>query len=138
MTETGGTAWAQTIYYPFLHASLYGRGVSLKTQSDCPSYDAGQYGETSYLEAVATCDDAARTLTVLAVNRSPSEEIALDVSAAGFPDLKTTEHIVLRGDDLKAVNTAAQPRRVVPESLPPESTAALPPLSWNVFRYRYS
>ena len=138
MTETGGTAWAQTIYYPFLHASLYGQGVSLKTESDCPGYDAGQYGETSYLEAVATCDDAARTLTVLAVNRSPSEEIALDVSAAGFPDLKTTEHIVLRGDDLKAVNTAAQPRRVVPESLPPESTAALPPLSWNVFRYRYS
>ncbi|GGE25883.1 hypothetical protein GCM10011391_00320 [Pullulanibacillus camelliae] len=27
MTQKGGEAWKQTIYYPYLHASLYGRGT---------------------------------------------------------------------------------------------------------------
>ena len=30
LTENGGRAWRQTTFYPYLHASLYGRGVSLR------------------------------------------------------------------------------------------------------------
>ena len=137
MTEPGGKAWAQTIYFPFRDASRFGRGIALKTAVDCPSYDAGQYGETPYLEAVAVFDDEKRELTVFAVNRSEDEEIALDLAAAGFPALKGASHIVLRSDDRLAVNTASQPERVTPEKLPLSETAMLPPLSWNVLRYRY-
>ena len=34
MTEPDGKAWRQTIYYPFLHASRYGRGVVLQPLLD--------------------------------------------------------------------------------------------------------
>ena len=30
MTRNGDGAWAQTIYWPFLHASKYGRGTALR------------------------------------------------------------------------------------------------------------
>ena len=137
MTETGGRAWAQTIFYPFRDASRFGRGVSLKSKLDCPTYDAGQYGETPYLEAVVTCDDAARTLTVFAVNRAETESLALELSAESFPTLQKTAHTVLRSDDRLAVNTADTPDRVTPEALPPAAETLLPPLSWNVIRYTF-
>ncbi len=135
MTEQGGRAWAQTIYYPFRDASRFGRGTALRTEIDCPAYDAGQYGETPYLEAVAVFDDAQRTLIVFAVNRSEDEELTLDLAAAGFQTPVCVAHTVLRSDDRLAVNTAEQPARVVPEALPLEGAAVLPPLSWNVLRY---
>jgi alpha-L-arabinofuranosidase len=40
MTETGGPAWKQTIYYPLLYASLYGRGEALNVAVDVATYDA--------------------------------------------------------------------------------------------------
>ena len=135
MTETGGRAWVQTIFYPFLHASLYGRGLSLRTEVDCPTYDAGQYGQTAYVEAIALYDDAAETLCVLAVNRA-EKEVSLALAGDGFSVLSPVEHLVLRSDDLNAVNTADAPDRVRPEALPAASAPVLPPRSWNVLRFR--
>ena len=135
MTETGGGAWAQTIFYPFLHASLYGRGTALRTAVDAPAYDAGQYGQTPYLEAIAIRSEDEKELCVLAVNRA-EEALTLALDAEGLPTPRLTEHLVLRCDDLKAVNTCARPDRVVPEALPVTDGPALPPLSWNVLRYR--
>ena len=34
MTENGGEAWAQSIYYPYLYASKYGRGKTLRSPED--------------------------------------------------------------------------------------------------------
>ena len=138
MTETGGGAWVQTIFYPFLHASLYGRGVSLRLKADCPSYDAGQYGSAPLLEAAAVWDAQAREIRVFAVNRSQSEALTLEPEAEGFSRLEPVEHLVLRSDDLKAVNTAAQPDRVAPEALPLTEQIVLPQCSWNVLRFRVS
>ena len=61
----------------------------------------------------------------------------MDLTAAGFPSLQGASHIVLRSDDRLAVNTASQPERVTPETLPLPEAAVLPPLSWNVLRYTY-
>ena len=133
MTEPRGRSWVQTIFYPFLHASLYGRGVSLRTSIDCPSYEAGQYGETPLIEAVALDDASAGEVRVLAVNRA-AESCSLDLDCSGYTALEPLEHIVLRCDDLKAVNTADEPDRVHPERI--ASSSVLPPLSWNVLRFR--
>ena len=40
MTEPGGAAWKQTIYYPYYFASIFGRGTALNLGVDCPGYDA--------------------------------------------------------------------------------------------------
>ena len=38
-TVTGGGAWRQTIFYPFLHASRFGRGTVLDLAVKSPRYD---------------------------------------------------------------------------------------------------
>ena len=131
MTVTSGSAWAQTIYWPFLHASNFGRGEALITRVDCPSYNAGIYGETPYVEAIALHD--AGSVTVLAVNRSLEEDAELSLDLRGFGELTLESHLRLCCDDLKAVNTADDPQRVMPDS---GDGKTLPRQSWNVLRYR--
>ena len=137
MTETGGRSWAQTIFYPFLDASLHGNGVSLRTAVECGSYQAGKYGETSYLESIAVANEQAREIVVFAVNRSLTEEMELEIQVTGYGDLENVSHRVLFCEDLKAVNTADAPDTVVPGELPLTEATVLPKHSWNVIRYRY-
>ena len=40
MTETGGPAWRQTIFYPFAQMSRFGRGRVLRAKIDSPTYAA--------------------------------------------------------------------------------------------------
>ncbi len=131
MTETGGRAWAQTIFHPFRDASRFARGTALDCRVECPSYDGGAYGETPTVEAVAVV--SGEELTVLAVNRSLTEdgELSLDLRGFGTPEL--IEHRQLWHEDLKAVNTADKPENVAPSA---GDGRTLRRHSWNVLRYR--
>ena len=111
MTENGGTAWAQTIFWPFMHASRYGRGTALNCIIECDSYKSS-YGDTPYVESIATVNND--ELTVFAVNRSLDEDISLELDMTGFGSLELIEHIQLVNEDLKAVNTAKETEKVVP------------------------
>ncbi len=137
MTETGGRAWAQTIFYPFLHASSYGRGATLRTHVDCDTYAAGRYGAAPYVESVAIANEEAGEIVIFAVNRSLEEDILLEMEIGGYGPLEKLSHMVLVCDDLKAVNTADHPDRVVPQELPLTEATRLPKQSWNVIRYKY-
>src|SRR5262245_2130177 len=43
MTETGGPAWKQTIFFPFADMSNLGRGRVLQSRVDSPTYEATYY-----------------------------------------------------------------------------------------------
>ena len=70
MTETGGPAWRQTIFYPFAQMSRYGRGRVLRTQVESETYSANYYDprgeldltfpipDVPYLKVAAVTDDA--------------------------------------------------------------------------------
>jgi alpha-N-arabinofuranosidase len=131
MTETGGRAWAQTIYHPFRDASRYGRGTALNCRVDCPTYDGGTYGETPTVEAVAVTNGD--ELTVLAVNRSLTEDGELSLDLRGFGEPELVEHRQLWHEDLKAVNTADKPENVAPSA---GDGRTLRRHSWNVLRYK--
>jgi len=136
MTENGGRSWVQTIFYPFMHASCFGNGTSLRTAIDCPSYEAGKYGAVPYLEAITVANEQAGEIVVFAVNRSLTEEMELDIEVGGYGDLIKLEHTVLSCDDLKAVNTADAPDTVTPVTLELTEKTMLPKHSWNVIRFR--
>ena len=142
MTENGGPAWRQTIFYPFLHASLFGRGELLHAMVISPTYENRAHGIIPWLETAVTCDREAGTLTLFAVSRHASETLVLDGRLAGFESYEVVEHIVLTHPDRKASNTCAQPRTVVPSTIATTTferetlRALLPPLSWNVIRLR--
>ena len=113
MTSDTG-AWRQTIFYPYFHASVYGRGTVLNTQVHTPVYESKTYGEAPYLDSVCIWNEEEDTLTIFAVNKSLEEDMEVSCDLRQFEGYKVTEHIVLTNDDLKAVNTEAAPNTVAP------------------------
>lgn len=139
MTRNGGGVWAQTIFYPFMHASKYGRGTSLKALVESPTYSCSDYDEVPYIDATATLSDDG-SVTVFCVNRDMNDDYELEIDLRSFGDLTIGEHIILHHDDVKAVNTEANPENVVPAVGPGgtvaehKATIKVPALSWNVIR----
>ncbi|WNS43118.1 alpha-N-arabinofuranosidase [Paenibacillus sp. MMS20-IR301] len=140
MTETGGRAWKQTIYYPYLHASLYGRGTVLVPVLSSGKYDSKDYTDVPLLDTAIVYDEAREALTVFVVNKSLEEASLLECDIRGFAGYRVIEQIVMTSGDVKAVNTADSPDNVVPRRIHDAGladgrlTAVLPALSWNVIR----
>ncbi|MNO25533.1 Intracellular exo-alpha-(1-_5)-L-arabinofuranosidase [compost metagenome] len=143
MTENGGRAWKQTIFYPYLHTSIYGRGISLQPIVDSPVYDAQDYTDVPYLDSAVVYNEAEEEVTIFAVNRNLNEALDLECDVRSFEGYQLVEHIVLENEDLKAVNTAAE------EKVKPHSgggaecrdgyvNARLAKASWNVIRLKKS
>ncbi|MBQ3373251.1 MAG: alpha-N-arabinofuranosidase [Oscillospiraceae bacterium] len=140
MTRNGGGCWAQTTYYPFMHASEFGRGTVLKAVVDSPVYDCSDYEGVPTIDTAATLGDDG-SVTVFCVNRDLSEPCLLDLDLRSFGSLKMVEHIVLHHDDVKAINTEDNPFNVAPTTVPVtaldsgRAEISVPPLSWNVLRF---
>ena len=113
MTSDTG-AWRQTIFYPYMHASVYGRGTVLNTQVLTPVYESKTYGEAPYLDSVCIWDEENDALTIFAVNKSLDEDMEVSCDLRQFEGCRLAEHIVLTNDDMKAVNTEADPNHVAP------------------------
>ena len=150
MTQTGGPAWRQTIFWPFAQWSRHGRGNVLRAEIDSPTYEARYFDPrgaidqfypitAAYLKlgAVRTDDDG---ITVFALNRSLDEAMPLEITLSGFGDMTLAEALTLRHDDLNAVNTADDPDKVRPAPLGGVQitsdglTATLPAAAWSMIR----
>ena len=140
MTQNGGPAWRQTIFYPFMHASLYGRGVALLPVIKSDKYDTKEFTDVPYLDSIAVLNEEKDELTIFAVNRNIEGGLDFTCDLRGFADYSVVEHIVLAHEDLKAVNTADNPNNVQPTAgggakADAGKLTALPPkASWNVIR----
>ena len=141
MTSPTGGAWCQTSFYPFMHASKYGRGTALTPLLKSPVYKATEFDEVPCIDASAVLADDG-SVTIFAVNKSQDKDIALELDMRAFGDMKIVEHIAMHNDDVKAVNTESAPDTVAPVSLPTEKTDGgvseikLGKLSWNVIRLK--
>ncbi|MCA1011434.1 alpha-N-arabinofuranosidase [Halobacillus halophilus] len=143
MTENNGAAWKQTIYYPYMHASIFGRGTSLKPVLHAPKYDSKDYSDVPYVDSAIVKNDEENTLTIFAVNKHLTESILLEADLRSFEGYSFIEHIVLDHDDLKATNTAGheavKPRKLNKVELRDGSLRIdLPKTSWNVIRLKKS
>ena len=151
MTETGGPAWRQSIFFPFAHFSRHGRGAVLRTQIESPTYSATYFDprgpvehrfpmdEVPYLKLAAVANDGGG-LTLFALNRSLDQPLNLTAAINGFDGLAVEEALTLRDDDLNSVNSRDDPDRLSPQPLQDvrfegeRLSAHLPPVSWNVLR----
>ena len=137
MTETGGRAWKQTVYYPFYYASRYGRGVSLQTVTDVSLHDTSHYSDVPDVDASAVLSEDGKSLTVFAVNRDLHDEIPLELRLLDFDGFAPKKHVSLAGFDLKQTNTAfGETVRPAERPLPPVDgkccRVPLAPASWNM------
>jgi alpha-N-arabinofuranosidase len=150
MTEDGGPAWRQTIFYPFAQMSHFGRGQVLRARIDCPDYNARYYdprGEQDlyfpvtapYLK-LAAVRDASGGLTLFALNRHLTEAMPLVVETAGLDITAVRAARSMHHADLNATNTRDAQDTVRPSALDGLTITAgtlrgsLPPASWNVIR----
>ncbi|PMC40224.1 alpha-N-arabinofuranosidase [Bacillus sp. UMB0899] len=139
MTNNKGGAWKQTIFYPYQHVSMYGRGVALQPVISSPKYDSKEFTDVPYLDSIAVHNPEKEELTIFALNRSLEESLSLECDVRSFSDYQIIEHIVLENEDLKAVNTLEE-QAVAPHNRGKavlEGGNVVAPLSkhsWNVIR----
>lgn len=141
MTENGGGSFKQTIFYPYMHTSVFGRGVSLKPILNVPKYDSKDFTDVPYLDAAAVHNEEEDALTIFIVNKHLTEAMPLDIDLRSFEGYKLIEHIELYHDDVKAVNTMTS--EAVKPTHNNETTfelgqlsAQLKKTSWNVIRLK--
>lgn len=139
MTSDTG-AWRQTIFYPFMYTSRYGRGTVLQTITAVDTYNAAEFENVPYLDSTAVWNKEKDELCIFAVNKNLEEEITITCDLAQFAGYKIAEHQMLTHDDVKAVNTEENPYEVVPVSVDGDViadgilTAVCPAKSWNMIR----
>jgi alpha-N-arabinofuranosidase len=152
LTETGGPAWRQTIFWPFADFANLGRGAVLRCEVDAHTYAATYHdprGATDlaftmpavpYLKMAAVHAPDERTLTLFLLNRHLNDEMPVEIDVAGLSGLAPKTATTLRDADLAAVNTKGNPDRIRPAALSRVTAsggairATLPPASWNVVR----
>ena len=144
MTEKGGKAWKQTIYYPFLETSRYGRGMAMRVVNDSPTYDVDGFysGKVKYLRSSVVWREEAQELTVFAINRA-NEEMEFTAELAGFEVKEVVEAKEIHNSDLDATNTSNQ-ENVSSQLINSDRytlsgnilEAKLKPYSWNMFRVK--
>ena len=140
--EPGGPAWRQTTFHPFAQAAALARGTVLRCELVCPTYETARHGDAPLVDAVATWDEGAGRLAVMAVSRAQDGPVELVVDLRAFGpgvlDAARVEATVLADDDVRATNTAEQPDRAVPRRHDGVSvadgvlTVRMPSVSWNV------
>ena len=134
MTQEGGKSWTQTIYWPFLYTSRYGRGTALKVKKEAPSYTCKVRKEASYLSSCVVLSEVENTLSLFLINKNPDEEMELSL-----PGIKgeLISFVTISGAPLDAVNTADSqpvvPREVTGKRL---EDLKLPASSWNMLRIK--
>jgi alpha-N-arabinofuranosidase len=141
MTEPGGAAWKQTIYFPYYFASVFGRGTALKLGVDSPGYDADIADNVPYLDISGVHDKQANTLAFFAVNRHATESLEMSVDLLGFSGTAhVIDHQVITHVNLKIANTLGDQNAVTPRAGSGIAvdggrlTGKLPPYSYQMIR----
>ena len=83
--EPGGPSWRQTTFYPFAHAAAFALGNALLVERSGPGYKNDKFGETAFVDAVATHDDDLGELTIFAINRSRRRASRWTSGSGHFP-----------------------------------------------------
>jgi alpha-N-arabinofuranosidase len=139
MTENGGGAFRQPIFFPFADASRIGHGRVLRQSVSVSSFATKSTPEAPYLLSTIVASDDGSRVSILALNRNLTEPMDFRLSLRGFAgSWRLSEASELVSDDLMAVNTLENPDHVIPRTLSrvsvagDEMTAMLAPASWNV------
>jgi alpha-N-arabinofuranosidase len=138
MSEPEGGAWRQTIFYPFLHATSYGRGTACHVEVASPKFDCQARTDVACLDSVAVYNEEKQETTLFILNRSLDSDVSTEITVGGAGRL--LEHLQMAGFDLKAVNSlgseTVKPQAVAGGAMTGEKCELLiPKASWNVLRF---
>lgn len=138
MTQPGGKAWAQTIYYPFMLTSRSGRGTALKCRLDCPKYDCAAASNVPYLDCAAVLSEDNLGITFFIVNKSLTENIICQIQTEGIC-AAGADQTTLTASSPHSVSTADHDAVIKTEQHYSADengifTVNLPPASWSMIK----
>ena len=120
-----------TIYYPYAWALKYARGRALSVEPEGPGYEVASlghpteaiglpspgFGKVDYLDVVATLDPEKKAASIHVLNRDLEKPRTLEINWHDLAPSSVTTFETITGADLKAGNTFADPKRVIPQKL---------------------
>lgn len=139
MTENEGEAWKQTIFYPFLHVSKYGRGIALQPLIHTTKHDTKNHCDVTDVEAIGVYNPEQEEVAIFAVNRNIEEDISFELDIRGFYGFQMKEYIVMESEDMKQTNDRKN-QRISPKQKNEYEIdngifkTTLKRTSWNVIR----
>jgi alpha-N-arabinofuranosidase len=136
----------QSIYYPYAWALKYARGKVLDLEVASETYpiraenlrpDFARDDQVPYLDVTVTVDGEKNEACVFVLNRDLEGERELVLDWRNPTPKRVLACETLTGNDLKAANTFADPKKVVPQKLDAPQPGArmtlkLPPASYSV------
>jgi alpha-L-arabinofuranosidase len=121
MTNADGI-FLQTIFYPYSWALQFARGAALDVMVESSNYEVkGLYGSRDekttsvpHLDVSGSYDASNGTAVAFILNRDLASAHEVEIVWEDKAPTKVQAAWVLTGDDLKAVNSFAAPKKVVP------------------------
>ena len=142
MTSEKGYAWRQTIFYPFMHASRYGRGTAIRPEIESPKFSCEKFSDVPHIDGTCVFDENESVLSMFFVNRNIEDDVTAYIDLAGFGAFQVLEELRYSNGDIKAVNSSDERTNTLPEPLNETAvtkgiiTIRLPRVSWNVLRVK--
>ena len=115
MTDANGIL-RQTIYYPYSWALEFARGSVLDLLVESSTYEVSGLDQVGHIDVAGSLDRGDGKLCLFILNRDLSKAHDVEVVWEDAAPARVISASVLTGDDLKAANTFAAPKRVVPQS----------------------
>src|SRR5580658_406658 len=115
MTDANGIL-RQTIYYPYSWALKFARGAALDLLVESSTYEVSGLDPVAYVDAAGSYDSSSGKLSLFILNRDLAKAHDVEVVWEDGAGARVISANVLTGDDLKASNSFAAPKRIAPQS----------------------
>jgi alpha-N-arabinofuranosidase len=114
MTDANGLL-RQTIYYPYSWALQFARGAVLNLQVESSMYEVSGLDQVGHVDVAGSLDHDGK-VSLFLLNRDLSKAHDVEVVWEDAAPARVISASVLTGDELKAANSFAAPKRVVPQA----------------------
>jgi alpha-N-arabinofuranosidase len=117
MTDANGL-FRQTIYYPYSWALQFARGAVLNLLVESSTYEVSGLDPVAHVDIAGSLDRNDGKLSLFILNRDLSKAHEVEVVWEDAAPVRAISASILTGDDLKAANSFAAPKKVAPQSFP--------------------
>lgn len=128
--------WLQSIFFPFMQVSKYGRGIALEPKQTSDTYDSKDFKDVPYLDSMAVYNPDQQEIVIFAENKG-EQPLDFQTELRDVTADQLVEATQFCGYDIKQTNEdqrmQIQPNDHVALTAHALSTQ-LAPLSWNMFR----
>jgi len=122
MTDGNGL-FQQTIYYPYSWALQFVKGAVLNLLVESSTYEVSGLDSVGYVDAAASYDKTDGKVSLFILNRDLAKSHDVEVIWEDAAPARVISASLLTGDDLKASNSFAAPKRIAPQSLAVPATS---------------